>query len=52
VLQSDILEDDKRELKELKKQYISATAEDKTALEEEIIDTIFFLEEDEVADGV
>jgi molecular chaperone DnaK len=52
VLQSNILEEDKRELQELKKQYISAVAEDKSALEEEIIDTIFFLEEEEVADGV
>ena len=52
VLQSNILEEDKRELRELKKQYISAVAEDKSALEEEIIDTIFFLEEEEVADGV
>jgi len=52
VLQSNILEEDKKELRELKKQYISAVAEDKSALEEEIIDTIFFLEEEEVADGV
>ena len=52
VLQSNILEEDKRELRELKKQYISAVAEDKSALEEEIIDTIFFLEDEKVADGV
>jgi molecular chaperone DnaK (HSP70) len=52
VLQSNILEEDKKELRELKKQYISAVAEDKSALEEEIIDTIFFLEDEKVADGV
>ena len=51
LLESDILEEDKLELKELKSNYISAKSEDKASLEEEIIDTIFFLE-DSISDGV
>jgi len=42
----DILEEDKADLRKLKLQYINAKDEDeKKELEEEIIDTIFFLEE-------
>ena len=51
VLDSDILEEDKKDLKELRAKYISAKSEDKESLEEEIIDTIFFLE-DSIANGV
>ncbi|SFV66482.1 Chaperone protein DnaK [hydrothermal vent metagenome] len=47
---SEILDEDKEDLKVLKKQFISASTEDKEAIEEEIIDSIFFLED--VADGV
>jgi len=45
LLESSILDEDKKDLKELKNRYISAKSEDKEALEEEIIDTIFFLED-------
>lgn len=45
ILDSSILDEDKKDLKELKSRYISAKSEDKEALEEEIIDTIFFLED-------
>ena len=51
VLDSDILDEDIEELKELKAKYISAKDEDKESLEEEIIDTIFFLE-DSISNGV
>ncbi len=52
VLDSNILEEDKEDLRELKKKYISAKSEDdKASLEEEIIDSIFFLE-DAITDGV
>jgi len=51
ALANDILEEDKSDLKELKKKYLSAKEEEKASLEEEIIDTIFFLE-DSVNDGV
>ena len=45
VLESDILDEDKKDLKELKRRYISVKNEEKSSLEEEIIDTIFFLED-------
>ena len=45
VLESDILDEDKEDLKELKKKYLSGAKEEKSTLEEEIIDTIFFLED-------
>jgi molecular chaperone DnaK (HSP70) len=51
ILESDILDEDKADLKELRAKYISAKNEDKEDLEEEIIDTIFFLE-DAVTDGI
>jgi len=51
LLHNDILNEDKKDLKELKSKYLSAKSEEKESLEEEIIDTIFFLE-DSVADGV
>jgi len=51
VLNSNLLEEDKSELKELRERYISAKEEEKTSLEEEIIDTVFFLE-DSISDGV
>jgi len=44
LLNSDILDEDKEDLRELKKKYISGSKEEKDSLEEEIIDTIFFLE--------
>ncbi len=45
VLESDILDEDKEDLKELKQKYISAKESEKAKIEEEIIDTIFFIEE-------
>ena len=51
ILESNILDEDKEELKELKAKYISAKTEDKESLEEEIIDIIFFLE-DSISNGV
>jgi molecular chaperone DnaK len=51
LLESDILDADKGDLKELRAKYISADSKDKESLEEEIIDTIFFLE-DSIANGV
>ncbi len=51
VLDSDILDEDKDDLKELRAKYVSAKSEEKESLEEEIIDTIFFLE-DSIANGV
>ncbi len=45
ILDSDtILKEDKEDLKALKSKFISALSEDKASIEEEIIDTIFFLE--------
>ncbi|RLA76302.1 MAG: hypothetical protein DRG30_03175, partial [Epsilonproteobacteria bacterium] len=40
-----ILDEDKEDLKLLKDKFISASTEDKNSIEEEIIDTIFFLED-------
>ena len=40
----DILEEDKKDLKALRQKYINAPKEEKGEIEEEIIDTIFFLE--------
>ncbi len=45
LLKSSILDEDKEDLRELRAKYISAKSEDKASLEEEIIDTIFFLED-------
>jgi len=46
VLENDaILDEDKEDLKVLKKKFISASSEEKPSIEEDIIDTIFFLEE-------
>ncbi|MFK5977167.1 MAG: Hsp70 family protein [Sulfurovum sp.] len=45
LLESSILDEDKEDLRELRTKYISAKSEDKASLEEEIIDTIFFLED-------
>ncbi len=45
LLESDILEEDKADLKALKAKYINAYSEEKATIEEEIIDTIFFLED-------
>ncbi len=46
VMENDtILEEDKEDLKVLKSRYLSATEEEKDSIEEEIIDTIFFLED-------
>ena len=41
----DILDEDKADLKELKSKYLNVNADEKTDIEEEIIDTIFFLEQ-------
>lgn len=40
-----ILDEDKEDLKALKSQFLSAIEEEKPSIEEEIIDTIFFLED-------
>lgn len=40
----DILSEDKKDLRKLKTNYINASKDEKVDLEEEIIDTIFFLE--------
>ncbi len=46
ILENDtILDEDKDDLKGLKEKFVSAKSEEKPSLEEEIIDTIFFLEE-------
>ena len=46
VLENDtILDEDKEDLKELKEKFVSAVADEKPSIEEEIIDSIFFLEE-------
>lgn len=45
LLKSDILEEDKADLNELKQKYLAASSDDKAEIEEEIIDTIFFLED-------
>ena len=42
---SDILDEDKEDLQELKQKFLSASNEEKASIEEEIIDSIFFLEE-------
>ena len=42
---STILDEDKEDLKELKQKFLSALADEKDDIEEEIIDTIFFLED-------
>ncbi len=45
ILENDtILDEDKEDLKELKEKFVSAKSEEKASLEEEIIDSIFFLE--------
>lgn len=41
----DILTEDKVDLKELKSKYLNADADEKADIEEEIIDTMFFLEQ-------
>jgi len=41
----DILDEDKADLKELKSNYLNASDDEKADIEEEIIDTIFFLEQ-------
>ncbi len=41
----EILDEDKKDLKALKAKYLNAQSEEKKSIEEEIIDTIFFLEE-------
>jgi len=47
ILDNDtILKEDKEDLKDLKSKFISALSDDKASIEEEIIDTIFFLEEE------
>jgi molecular chaperone DnaK len=47
ILDNDtILEEDKEDLKTLKSKLILASTEDKASIEEEIIDTIFFLEDE------
>ncbi len=40
-----ILDEDKEDLKELKKKFLSVSSDEKAPIEEEIIDTIFFLED-------
>ena len=46
ILENDtILDEDKEDLKTLKDDFISASSDKKASLEEEIIDSIFFLEE-------
>jgi len=45
LLENDILEEDKADLKALKIKYLNAKIEEKATIEEEIIDTIFFLED-------
>ncbi len=46
ILENDtILDEDKDDLKELKEKFVSAKVEEKAPIEEEIIDSIFFLEE-------
>jgi len=46
ILENDtILDEDKEDLKELKQKFLSAPKEEKPSIEEEIIDTVFFLEE-------
>jgi molecular chaperone DnaK len=45
LLKSDILDEDKDDLKELKERYLSAEGNEKEEIEEEIIDTIFFLDD-------
>ncbi len=42
---SNILDEDKEDLKELKRKFLSASKDEKPSLEEEIIDIIFFLED-------
>ena len=41
----DILDEDKADLKDLKSNYLNASDDEKADIEEEIIDTIFFLEQ-------
>jgi len=41
----EILDEDKSDLKELKSKYLNASDDEKEEIEEEIIDTIFFLEQ-------
>ena len=46
VLENDtILDEDKEDLKELKQKFLSVSSDEKPDIEEEIIDSIFFLEE-------
>jgi molecular chaperone DnaK (HSP70) len=46
VLENEtILDEDKEDLKELKQKFLSASIDEKPSIEEEIIDTVFFLEE-------
>ena len=46
VLENEtILDEDKEDLKELKQKFLSASIDEKPSIEEEIIDTIFFLED-------
>ncbi len=40
-----ILNEDKEDLKELKSKFLSASSDEKISIEEEIVDTIFFLED-------
>lgn len=42
---STILDEDKEDLKELKNRFLSAVVDEKPSIEEEIIDSIFFLED-------
>lgn len=43
---STILDEDKEDLKELKNRFLSAVVDEKPSIEEEIIDSIFFLEDE------
>ncbi|MEA3455609.1 MAG: Hsp70 family protein [Campylobacterota bacterium] len=45
MLQGDILDEDREELEELKRSYLVADSDEKPSIEEEIIDTIFFLKD-------
>ena len=47
VLENEtILDEDKEDLKELKEKFLSEEGKEKEKIEEEIIDSIFFLEEE------
>ncbi len=45
LMNETILDEDKEDLEELKHKFLSASMDEKVSIEEEIIDTVFFLEE-------